>query len=69
LSGKSLEAWIEAEVAKLAEPARRNFEKWPILTTVEFGNPDEPPGSWEGEVALLKSWLLARTRWMDRELL
>jgi hypothetical protein len=69
LSEKSLEGWIDAEVAKLAEPARRNFEKWPILATVEFGNPDEPPGSWEGEVALLKSWLVVRTRWMDRELL
>jgi hypothetical protein len=69
LSQESLEAWLDAAVSKLTEPARRNFERWPILATVVFGNPDEPPGSWEGEIARLKSWLAARTLWMDRELL
>ena len=61
-------AFLDREAAKLAEPASRNFGRWPILGEVVLGNPDPPPGSYEGEVALLKEWIRARALWMDEAL-
>jgi hypothetical protein len=57
--------FLDAEAARLREAASRNFERWPILQEVVLGNSETPPGSYEGEVALLKDWLIARARWMD----
>lgn len=68
LSDVSVLAWIDAQAAMLAEPARRNFERWPILGTVVLGNPDPPPASYVEEVESLKRWLTARAAWLDRAL-
>jgi hypothetical protein len=57
--------FLDTESTRLQDAASRNFERWPILGKVVLGNPDPPPSSFEGEVASLEKWLLARARWMD----
>jgi hypothetical protein len=68
LSDDAMLGFLDAEAARLREAASRNFARWPILGRVVLGNPDPAPGTYEEEVALLKEWLLARSRWMDEEL-
>jgi hypothetical protein len=65
LADEAMTGFLDAEAQRLREAASRNFERWPILQEVVLGNSDTPPGSYEGEVALLKDWLIARARWMD----
>jgi hypothetical protein len=69
LGDAAIFAFLDREAARLEEPAGRNFERWPILDEVVLGNPDTPPGSYRGEVDLLKDWIRDRTRWMDEKLL
>jgi hypothetical protein len=68
LSDEAMFRFVDSESARLREAASRNFDRWPILGRVVLGNPDPPPDSIEGELDLLKGWLIARTRWMDEEL-
>jgi len=68
LSDEAMLGFLDTEAVRLRDAASRNFERWPILGEVVLGNPDPPPDSYEGEVALLEDWLRARTRWMDEEL-
>jgi hypothetical protein len=68
LADAAIFAFLDAEAARLEEPAARNFERWRILGEVVLGNPDPPPSSYPGEVALLKGWIRSRARWMDEEL-
>lgn len=68
LSDDALLGFVDAESARLREAASRNFARWPILGESVLGNSVPPPDTYEGEVALLKEWLRARTRWMDVEL-
>jgi hypothetical protein len=67
LSDEAMLGFLDSEALLLRDAASRNFERWPILGQVVLGSPDAPPGSYEGEVALLKDWLQARARWMDAE--
>jgi hypothetical protein len=46
---------------------RRNFARWPILSTWVWPN-RVVPGSYDGEMAALQEWLSARTNWMDEQL-
>jgi len=46
---------------------RRNFTRWPILSTWVWPN-RVVPGSYDGEMAALQEWLSARTNWMDEQL-
>ncbi len=68
LADRPMLGFLDTESARLREAASRNFARWPILGEVVLGNPDPPPDSYQGEVALLKDWLRARARWMDQEL-
>jgi CotH kinase protein len=65
LGDQAIFGFLDREAARLEEAAARNFERWPVLGEIVLGNPDPPPNSYEGEVALLKEWLQARTRFMD----
>ncbi|HEY7699436.1 MAG TPA: CotH kinase family protein [Vicinamibacteria bacterium] len=65
LSDAAMVRFLDTESTRLQDAASRNFERWPILGKVVLGNPDPPPSSFEGEVASLEKWLLARARWMD----
>ncbi len=68
LADEALFAFLDSEAARLEAAASRNFERWPVLGKAVLGNPDSPPDSYRGEVALLEEWLRARARWMDQEL-
>lgn len=48
----------------LAEPQKRNFEKWPVLGKYVWPN-DFIGDTFEEEVDYLKRWTLQRFRWMD----
>jgi hypothetical protein len=45
-------------------PAQRNFERWPTLDQYVWPNP-VVTGSYQAEVARLRTWLLNRLEWMD----
>ncbi|KXZ41513.1 hypothetical protein GPECTOR_421g281 [Gonium pectorale] len=54
------------------EAVRRNFNRWPlqsITTNNRFVTLPPSRGSWQEEVSALRSWLLARARWLDGQLL
>ena len=46
---------------------RRNFVRWPILTTWVWPN-RVVPGSYDGDMAALQEWLSSRISWMDEQL-
>ena len=53
----------------LAEAQLRNFERWSILGKVVWPNPAEYTfATYEEEVDYLRSWLIARTNWLDEEM-
>lgn len=55
---------LDRDARLLADPARRNFARWPVAgTTVIRGTP--AAGRYPQEVAELKTWLTARAQWMD----
>ncbi|MFC4638341.1 CotH kinase family protein [Deinococcus hohokamensis] len=55
---------LDRDARLLADPARRNFARWPVAgTTVIRGTP--AAGRYPQEVADLKAWLTARAQWMD----
>ena len=58
---------IDLNTNLLTDAAHRNFRRWPILETKVWPN-SYHADSYEGEVAILKSWLLRRLRWMDKQL-
>jgi FlaG/FlaF family flagellin (archaellin) len=65
-----LTAYIDAQFATLdqggAGAYKRNFEKWPILTTQVWTDvPSFVGGSLEAERDYLKTWLTNRLAWMD----
>ncbi len=68
VSDEALSGFLDSGGGRLLDAAARNFKRWPILGEIVLGNPDPPPGSFEGELARLKDWLRARARWMDEEL-
>ncbi len=54
-------------------PARRNFERWPILGRYIWPNPVDPRiggyrRTWDAEARFLRSWLVRRIAWIDRHL-
>jgi hypothetical protein len=54
--------WIESSGA-----ATRNFERWPILGSVQPWDPSEAANrlTYESEVQSLRDWFAARIAWMD----
>jgi len=63
----SLPAYIDQRAAELSVTEKNNFERWPVLDTVVFTEP-EMAGSYGGEVQYLKTWLATRIAWMDSQI-
>jgi hypothetical protein len=63
----SLSAYIDENAAALNQSQINNYQRWPILGQYVPPNA-EVAGSYQGEVAYLKSWLTARIAWMDSQL-
>lgn len=64
LSDFTLTARIDSLYEILGEAQLRNFKRWPILGKYVWPNP-EVYNTFEEEVGALKSWVLARSKWMD----
>ncbi len=60
-------AYIDERAFYLSEAQKANFVRWPILDQ-ELDITRVIPGSYEGEIAVMKEWLQARIAWMDTQL-
>lgn len=63
-----LNGYIIAQESLIGDAADRNYERWDILNEETWGHPFDPPGSWNGEVQILKDWVSARLTWMDNNI-
>ena len=63
----SAETYIDNRVLYLKNVRQNNFQKWPILS-VQTTPRRNLPGSYQGEVNLMKEWLQNRYAWMDARL-
>ncbi|PLK43349.1 CotH kinase family protein [Emticicia sp. TH156] len=57
--------FIDSLTVVLQQPARRNFQKWPILGVYVWPQPNPISNSWSGEVEELKSFIINRLQWLD----
>lgn len=64
-----LHHWIDSTAALLNEAQQRNFQKWQILGTYVWPNPQPIPTTYAGEVDELKIWIRRRLGWIDAQLL
>ena len=55
---------LDRDARLLADPARRNFARWPVAGTAVIGG-TAAAGAYPEDVARLKAWLTARAGWMD----
>ena len=58
---------IDRTAKYLSEAQKRNFQRWRVLGRRILGNPRAygSANTYEQEVLRLKTWLLARLKWMD----
>ncbi len=61
---------IDRTAKYLSEAQKRNFQRWRVLGRRIFGNPRAygSATTYEQEVIRLKTWLLARLKWMDQNI-
>jgi CotH kinase protein/Secretion system C-terminal sorting domain len=64
----SLLAFIDQNVALLAEPHIRNFDRWPVIGQYVWPN-GFVGNSYEEEIDFLKTWLSERLDWMDENMI
>lgn len=58
--------FIDSVALVLEEPARRNFERWPILDIYIWPNTFVGTGNYQEEIDFLKKWILDRLSWLDK---
>jgi subtilisin-like proprotein convertase family protein len=68
LSDANLSSFIDSVASVLQEAQERNFDTYPILGTYVWPNPYPIPADYAGEVNELKTWLMARLKWLDNNL-
>lgn len=64
LSDETLTSYIDSLGSILAEPAERNYDRWPILGVYVWPN-NFIGNTYQEELTYMKNWILARTAWMD----
>ena len=69
LTTERLMADIDNNVELLNESQQRNFQKWRILGTYVWPNPNPLARTYQQEIDLMKQWLDSRLEWMDAQLL
>lgn len=67
LSNSAVFARVDSLVNYLNEAQKRNFQKWPVLSTWVWPNA-YVGGTYANEINYLKSWISDRFKWMDSEL-
>ena len=60
----TISTYIDQQAAGLNQAQQNNFQRWPIMHEYVWPVP-VIPGSYQGEVDQLKSWLSQRIVWMD----
>ncbi len=61
-----LQQFVDTRAKYLSVEQQRNFQRWPILDVWVWPN-RIVTGSYDGEVAAMRSWLSSRVAWMDAE--
>jgi CotH kinase protein/Secretion system C-terminal sorting domain len=61
--------YLDETALYLDEAQTRNFNRWPILGTYVWPNPQPVPADYAGEIIELKTWISRRTNWLDMQLL
>ncbi|HMS69875.1 MAG TPA: CotH kinase family protein [Saprospiraceae bacterium] len=61
-----INALIDSLKLELGQAQVRNYEKWPILGTYVWPQPDPIPASWEGEINELTNWIPKRLEFLDK---
>jgi hypothetical protein len=64
LSDEKLTSYIDSLGSILAEPAERNYDRWPILGVYIWPN-NFIGNTYQEELTYMKNWIRARTAWMD----
>jgi hypothetical protein len=68
LSDAQLAARMTTLSTGLAGGAARNFKKWNNLATERIGNFQTPTANtWDGQLTAMRTWLTARTAWLDTQ--
>lgn len=67
LSDAKLDIYINELSAELNEAQARNFKQWNILNQWVWPNP-KIAGTWNGEIAILRTWIKKRTQWLDNQM-
>ena len=68
LADAQIDARINKLTAGLANAAGRNFQKWPILTTMMvslFRTPTQ--STWQAQVDNMRTWTKTRAAWLDTQ--
>ncbi len=68
LSNEYLKHAIDSVSTLLSEASARHFQKWPILGTYVWPNPQPIPNTYAEEITTLKTWLDERLFWLDNNL-
>lgn len=65
LSDNRIYFLIDSIVSLTAEARQRHFQRWPVLGSYIWPNPDPIPSTYAGEIEALKSWIAARVGWIS----
>jgi hypothetical protein len=59
---------IDSVVSLLGEAQQRHFQRWQILGTYVWPNPQPIASSYSMEITYLKGWINDRLVWLDRNM-
>lgn len=65
LKDENIYKYIDSTALALAEPLQRNYNRWPTMKDTLHFSPLPIPGSYNGELDVLKGWIARRLKWMD----
>jgi len=69
LSEAQIEQRIVSLTTPLAEASVRDFERWPVADVAQGIFQIPPDATWEGQLAVMRTWLGERLAWLDSQLL
>lgn len=65
LSEAHVNALIDSVANLVNEAQQRHFQRWPVLGTYVWPNPQPIPTTYAGEISTLKTWVASRLQWID----
>lgn len=64
LSDARITTLIDSVVTLTAEARQRHFQRWPVLGTYVWPNPEPIPATYNEEITVLKNWVQHRISWI-----